>query len=37
MFNLPIETIDAHLALSIRDIRQIGEDIRVTLYPDKDY
>ena len=37
MFDLPIETIDAHLALSIRDIRQIGEDIRVTLYPDKDY
>ncbi len=37
MFNLPIETIDAHLALSIRDIRQIGEDIRVRLYPDKDY
>jgi len=37
MINLPIETIDAHLALSIRDIRQIGEDIRVRLYPDKDY
>jgi diaminohydroxyphosphoribosylaminopyrimidine deaminase/5-amino-6-(5-phosphoribosylamino)uracil reductase len=37
MFNLPIQTIDAHLALSIQDIRQIGEDIRVTLRPDKDY
>ena len=37
MFNLPIQTIDAHLALSVRDMRQIGEDIRITLYPDKDY
>ncbi|MDG1818549.1 MAG: bifunctional diaminohydroxyphosphoribosylaminopyrimidine deaminase/5-amino-6-(5-phosphoribosylamino)uracil reductase RibD [Porticoccaceae bacterium] len=37
MFGLPIRTIDAHLALSVQDIRQIGEDIRVTLYPDKDY
>lgn len=37
MFDLPIQTIDAHLALSVQDIRRIGEDIRVTLYPDKDY
>ena len=37
MFNLPINTIDAHLALSIQDIRQIGEDLRITMYPDKDY
>jgi diaminohydroxyphosphoribosylaminopyrimidine deaminase/5-amino-6-(5-phosphoribosylamino)uracil reductase len=37
MFNLPINTIDAHLALSIKDIRQIGEDLRITMYPDKDY
>ncbi|MDG1312432.1 MAG: bifunctional diaminohydroxyphosphoribosylaminopyrimidine deaminase/5-amino-6-(5-phosphoribosylamino)uracil reductase RibD [Porticoccaceae bacterium] len=37
MFNLPIQTIDAHLALSIQDIRRIAEDIRVTLRPDKDY
>ena len=37
MFGLPIETIDAHLAFSIRDIRQVGEDIRVILRPDKDY
>lgn len=37
MFNLPIRTIDAHLALSVKDMRMIGEDIRVTLYPDKDY
>ena len=37
MFELPIETIDAHLALSIRDMRQVGEDIRVILHPDKDY
>ena len=37
MFNLPIRTIDAHLALSLKDMRMIGEDIRVTLTPDKDY
>jgi len=37
MFELPIQTIDAHLALSVKDIRQIGEDIRITLRPDKDY
>ena len=33
MFSLPIQTIDAHLALSVQDIRQIGEDIGVTLLP----
>jgi diaminohydroxyphosphoribosylaminopyrimidine deaminase/5-amino-6-(5-phosphoribosylamino)uracil reductase len=37
MFKLPINRMDAHLALSIRDIQQVGEDIKVTLYPDKDY
>ena len=37
MFNLPISTIDAHLALSVQDVRQIGEDLRITMYPDKDY
>jgi len=37
MFELPIDTIDAHLALSVRDMRQVGEDIKITLYPDKDY
>lgn len=37
MFELPIQTIDAHLALSVKDIRQIGEDIRITLRSDKDY
>lgn len=37
MFSLPIETIDAHLAFSFQDIRQVGEDIRVVLRPDKDY
>ena len=37
MFELPIQTIDAHLALAVKDIRQIGEDIRITLRPDKDY
>ena len=37
MFALPIDTIDAHLALSVQDIRQVGEDIRITLQPDKDY
>ncbi len=37
MFELPIQTIDAHLALAVKDMRQIGEDIRITLRPDKDY
>ncbi len=37
MFNLPISTIDAHLALSVQDVRRIGEDIRMILVPDKDY
>tara|TARA_B100001115_G_C15725807_1_gene353224 strand:- start:176 stop:757 length:582 start_codon:yes stop_codon:yes gene_type:complete len=37
MFDLPIETIDAHLALTVVDICKIGEDIRVTLRPDQDY
>ncbi len=37
MFELPIETIDAHLALSLSDCRQIGEDLRLTFSPDKDY
>lgn len=37
MFELPIETIDAHLALSLSDSRQIGEDLRLTFSPDKDY
>lgn len=37
MFDLPIVTIDAHLALSLSDCRQIGEDLRLTFSPDKDY
>ena len=37
MFDLPIETIDAHLALSVVDMSRIGEDIRLTLQPEKDY
>jgi len=37
MFELPIKTIDAHLALSVKDIRQVGEDIKIVLHPDKDY
>lgn len=37
MFKLPINTIDAHLALTIKDVRQIGEDLRITMRPDKDY
>lgn len=37
MFDLPIVTIDAHLALSMSDCRQIGEDLRLTFNPDKDY
>jgi len=37
MFELPIETIDAHLALSVKDMRMVGEDIKITMQPDKDY
>lgn len=37
MFELPIKTIDAHLALSVKDMRQVGEDIKLVLIPDKDY
>ena len=37
MFDIPISTIDAHLALSIQDVRHIGEDLRITMRPDKDY
>ena len=37
MFKIPISTIDAHLALSIQDVRHIGEDLRITMHPDKDY
>jgi diaminohydroxyphosphoribosylaminopyrimidine deaminase/5-amino-6-(5-phosphoribosylamino)uracil reductase len=37
MFELPIETIDAHLALSVKDMRMVGEDIKLTMQPDKDY
>ena len=37
MFELPIQTIDAHLALSVKDMRQVGEDIKLVLIPDKDY
>lgn len=37
MFDLPIETIDAHLALTVEDMCKIGEDIRITLRPDQDY
>ena len=37
MFDLPIDTIDAHLALTVVEMCKIGEDIRVTLRPDKDY
>ena len=37
MFNLPIETIDGHLALSVTDMRRVGEDIRLILRPEKDY
>jgi diaminohydroxyphosphoribosylaminopyrimidine deaminase/5-amino-6-(5-phosphoribosylamino)uracil reductase len=37
MFELPIKTIDAHLALSVKDMRMVGEDIKITMQPDKDY
>lgn len=37
MFDLQINTIDAHLALAVKDVRRIGEDIRMIFSPDKDY
>lgn len=37
LLDLPIQTMDAHLALSLRDTRMIGEDIKMTYYPDKEY
>ena len=37
MYELPIETIDAHLALSVKDMRMVGEDIKLIMQPDKDY
>ena len=37
LFRLPINTMDAHLAMSIRDMRRVGDDIRITLSPDSDY
>ena len=37
LFRLPINMMDAHLAMSIRDMRRVGDDIRITLSPDLDY
>jgi diaminohydroxyphosphoribosylaminopyrimidine deaminase/5-amino-6-(5-phosphoribosylamino)uracil reductase len=37
MLKLPIDSLDAHLALSLEDIRHIGPDIRMTFTPDRDY
>lgn len=37
MFKLPIKNIDSHLALSLKELRHIGSDIRMTFAPDKDY
>ena len=37
LFKLPIETIDAHLALTIEDIRKVGEDWRISATPETDY
>ena len=37
LFQLPINMMDAHLAMSIRDMRRVGDDIRITLSPDSDY
>ena len=37
LFRLPINMMDAHLAMSIRDMRRVGDDIRITLSPDSDY
>jgi diaminohydroxyphosphoribosylaminopyrimidine deaminase/5-amino-6-(5-phosphoribosylamino)uracil reductase len=37
MLKLPIDSLDAHLALSLEDIRHIGPDIRMTFTPDREY
>ena len=37
MLKLPIDSLDAHLALSLQDVRHIGPDIRMTFTPDRDY
>ncbi|MAH73714.1 MAG: riboflavin biosynthesis protein RibD [Porticoccaceae bacterium] len=37
LFRLPINTMDAHLAMLITDMRRVGDDIRITLCPDPDY
>ena len=37
MLKLSIDSLDAHLALSLEDIRHIGPDIRMTFTPDRGY
>ena len=37
MLKLPIDSLDAHLALSLQDVRHIGSDLRMTFTPDRDY
>ncbi len=37
MFELPLETMSASLALKIKDIRAVGRDWRITASPDTEY
>ncbi|WP_323815126.1 bifunctional diaminohydroxyphosphoribosylaminopyrimidine deaminase/5-amino-6-(5-phosphoribosylamino)uracil reductase RibD [Cellvibrio sp. NN19] len=37
LFNLPLETMSASLALKIKDIRAVGRDWRITAVPDTEY
>ncbi len=37
LFELPLETMSAGLALNIRDIRAVGQDWRITAVPDVEY
>ena len=37
IFELPLETMSASLALKINDIRAVGRDWRITASPDTEY
>jgi diaminohydroxyphosphoribosylaminopyrimidine deaminase / 5-amino-6-(5-phosphoribosylamino)uracil reductase len=37
LFNLPLDTMSASLALKIKDIRAVGRDWRITATPDTEY
>ena len=37
LFNLPLDTMSASLALKVKDIRAVGRDWRITAVPDTEY